>query len=459
MVSLRPVMGAMTVTLSACIAQPLPSTAPDTAPVTTAAPATAVTTTSPASPDATAAADRLYGGLGETVDRDAIAELAESGDVRFAWLLTDLMQFIGPGITNDALVNGFQVLTGVVLAGDTSPWSESSNYLIGEDIPAPPGYRQLKGQLYTLVEPRWEPFFEDPSSQIEYRHLAWGGVLPDDRPLGGFDVPCEGGCIPALDDPAVTDAAGGDWYPDDAVVFGVVAGGESRAYPKNIMEVHEMVIDTVGGVRLGIPYCTLCGSAQAYDLESIPEGVEPPLLRTSGLLVRSNKLMYDLNTWSAFDTFTGRALSGPLREADVELEMVSVVTSTWGAWKEAHPQTTIVAADGGIGRTYPEDPLRGRDDDGPIFPIGNVDPRLPVQTQVLGVQHGETFVAFPADEAVAALRAGQAVTFEEIVVELDGNGLKARLSGGDELVTHQAFWFAWSQFHPTTDVWSADLLE
>jgi hypothetical protein len=26
-------------------------------------------------------------------------------------------------------------------------------------------------------------------------------------------------------------------------------------------------------------------------------------------------------------------------------------------------------------------------------------------------------------------------------------------SEGEEVVSHEAFWFAWSQFHPTTVVW------
>ena len=60
-------------------------------------------------------------------------------------------------------------------------------------------------------------------------------------------------------------------------------------------------------------YCTLCGSAQAYLTDDVP-GFQP-VLRTSGLLARSNKLTYDVSTWSAIDTFTGEALSGPLRRA------------------------------------------------------------------------------------------------------------------------------------------------
>ena len=104
-----------------------------------------------------------------------------------------------------------------------------------------------------------------------------------------------------------------------------------------------MVNDSIGGRRVGLPYCTLCGSAQAYFTDAMPGGFETLELRTTGLLSRSNKVMFDLHTFSVFDTFLGTALSGPLREEGVALEMVTVRTSTWGEWKAAHPGTTIVA--------------------------------------------------------------------------------------------------------------------
>jgi hypothetical protein len=134
---------------------------------------------------------------------------------------------------------------------------------------------------------------------------------------------------------------------------------------------------------------------------------------------------------------------------------ITVVASTWGAWKEAHPNTTIVARDGGIGREYAEDPLFGRDDDGPIFPIGDVDPRLPVQEQVVGVIAPDgTPVAFPAAAARAALEAGKQVKLAGVHLELDGDGLRAGFDSGEDAVSHQSFWFAWSQFHPGTAVWT-----
>ncbi len=404
--------------------------------------------------DARLAADLDLVFAEQGVNLDALARVGASEDARVAWLLSDLLRFIQLGETADAAVLAFERLTG----SDVPPgfaWPVVTNWLIAWDLPAPPGYVTWKRLYFDRVEPGWAPFFDDADADIDWRWLSWGGVRIDDRPLSMIALPCPRGCIPALNDPAVTDAAGGDWYDDDRLVFGVAVNGEARAYPKHIMEVHEMVNDTIGGRRIGMPYCTLCGSAQAYFTDRPPPGFETIELRTSGLLSRSNKVMFDLHTFSVFDTFLGVAVSGPLQDEDFALEMLSVVTSTWGEWKAAYPDTTIVAADGGLGNFYPADPLRGRDDDGPIFPVGGVDVRLPVQEQVLGIETPDgQAVAFPVVQARTALEAGADVMLAGIRVTMDAGGLRAELADGAPIASHQAFWFAWSQFHPDTVVWT-----
>lgn len=411
-------------------------------------------------PSTSIAVDRLVAGAQTSLDLDALEAVAASGDARLAWVVADLLRFLQGGRAGEELVRAFEMLTDVDLAaeptGSDSPWRLVTEHLIAWDLPAPPGYQDLKSRLFLLVEPRWSPLFSDTDAAIDWRWVSWGGVLIDDRPLGdgGF---CERGCIPALDDPTLTDAAGGDWYSDGYVVFGVVVDGEAVAFPKNMMEIHEMVNTTIGGRRLGIPYCTLCGSAQAYFLDSVPSWNEPIVMRTSGLLSRSNKVMYDLNSESIIDTFTGVALSGPLQDAAVTLEQVTVVGSLWGDWKTEHPDTMIVARDGGIGRTYPDDPLQGRDAAGPIFPVGDVDPRMGAQTLVVGVIGSDGVpLAFPIEAARSAIADGGEVTMREVRLLADGTGFRAELLNGDELVAHQAFWFAWSQFHPGSLVWSAN---
>ncbi|MFN2486790.1 MAG: DUF3179 domain-containing (seleno)protein [Acidimicrobiia bacterium] len=135
------------------------------------------------------------------------------------------------------------------------------------------------------------------------------------------------------------------------------------------------------------------------------------------------------------------------------LEQTTVVGSTWGDWKTEHPQTMIVARDGGIGRSYPDDPLGGRDAAGPIFPVGDVDPRLSPQTLVVGVVGPEGPVAFPLEEARTAVTQGVEVELGRVRLRPDGSGFRAQSVAGEELAAHQAFWFAWSQFHPGTGLW------
>ena len=73
--------------------------------------------------------------------------------------------------------------------------------------------------------------------------------------------------------------------------LGIGINGAYRAYPRRIIEVREMVNDTLGGRDLGTPCCTLCGADQAYFTDQLPDSVERPILRTSGLLIRPNKVM------------------------------------------------------------------------------------------------------------------------------------------------------------------------
>ena len=45
----------------------------------------------------------------------------------------------------------------------------------------------------------------------------------------------------------------------------------------------------------------------------------------------------------------------------------------------------------------------------------------------------------------------------EVEAALDGGGLRIRVASGEELPAHESFWFAWSQFHPDTAVWTPQL--
>jgi len=377
----------------------------------------------------------------------ALDAIAESDDPRLAWLLSDLMRFAGQGNLSNFLATSAAKLLNIEFT-TTRYWNEITNHLIAWDIPAPPDYLTFKRTIFNSIVPGWENIFIE--GEIDWRHVSWGGVLIDDRAYDTTDEPCN--CIPAADNPEVTDVASAGWLPDDAIVFGVEVNGEYRAYPRRIMEVREMVNDTLGGRDLGIPYCTLCGAAQAYFTDELPDGVERPVLRTSGLLIRSNKVMYDITTNSVFDTFLGTAVTGELAKRKIKLKQASVITTDWGTWKKAHPKTTVLVEELALGRDF--DFRNNRDADGPIFPVGDVDPRLDVHEDIVGVVTASgNPVAFQRSEALVELTKGNIVEFDNVTLQLSGGGIRAVDKDGADLGSHQAFWFAWSQFHPETKLW------
>jgi hypothetical protein len=377
----------------------------------------------------------------------ALNKIVQSKDPRLVWIISDLMRFTAGQQLNDALTDAASRLLGKTVPKSNS-WGVTTDHLIAWDIPAPPDYLVAKRAIFTSVVPGWDKIFV--KGDIDWRHVSWGGVLIDDRAYNKTDDECN--CIPAADNPKVSRAKEASWLRDEDIVFGIEVNGEFRAYPRRIMEVREMVNDTLGGRHLGIPYCTLCGAAQAYFTDRVPSGVKRPILRTSGLLIRSNKVMYDVETFSVFDTFKGHAVTGPLAAKNVQLKQASVVTTNWGTWKKAHPETTVLVEELALGRDF--DFRNNRDANGPIFPVGDVDPRLPVHEDIIGVitSSGKP-VAFQRSKAFVALSKGEDVTFENVRLKLDAGGIKAVDASGADLGSHQAFWFAWSQFHPQTVLW------
>ncbi len=380
--------------------------------------------------------------------QQALAAIAQSGDPRIVWIITDMLRFVSAKEPHDAMVRTASELLGKEFDSFLA-WHNITNHLIAWDIPAPADYLDYKAVIFTVNVPGWEELFIE--GDIDWRLVSWGGVPIDNRPYNQHDPRCSG-CIPAIDNPKVSSAEAAIWLRDDDVVFGITVNGESRAYPRQIMEVREMVNDTLGGRQLGIPYCTLCAAAQAFYTDDLPAGIERPVLRTSGLLKRSNKVIFDLNTNSIFDTFQGRALTGPLAEKNVVLSQATVVTTDWKSWRESNPNTTVVLQRYALGRN--PDFRNTRDANGPVFPIGKVDPRLPAQEDIVGaITASGKPVAFPRGTAYIALSRGERVAFENIQLQLDAGGLSAVDSDGNAWTTHQAFWFAWSQFHPDSELW------
>ena len=70
--------------------------------------------------------------------------------------------------------------------------------------------------------------------------------------------------IPALVHFKALSAADSPWA-NDVRVIGVEVGGEARAYPLAVLNWHELVNDTLGGLPILVSYCPLCATAMVFD--------------------------------------------------------------------------------------------------------------------------------------------------------------------------------------------------
>jgi hypothetical protein len=232
-----------------------------------------------------------------------------------------------------------------------------------------PHYARFKAELYGRVDPRMAKFFAG-GADIRLDEIDWGGVR-----VNG---------IPPLVSPNTVPADAADWLSDRHVVFGVIVNGDARAYPKRILAWHEVAQGTVGGVPLTVVYCTLCGTVIPY--RSVVGG-RLRTFGTSGLLYRSNKLMFDEETMSLWSTLEGRPVVGPLAGSGLTLEPLPVVTTTWGEWRRTHPSGRVLSLDTGYRRDYSEGAAYREyfATDRLMFRVPAIDRRLKNKDEVLGL--------------------------------------------------------------------------
>jgi hypothetical protein len=220
---------------------------------------------------------------------------------------------------------------------DAMLWQE-----VHPEIKPNASFEAFKLDVFNRIDPNFMRFLgkgraEAKNLKIRLEEVVWGGVQVDG--------------IPSLDNPKLITAAQAEYLKDSDPVFGVSINGDVRAYPLRIMGWHEMFNETIGGVPVALAYCTLCGAGILFETKV--EGRKKPLVfGSSGFLYRSNKLMFDRETDSLWNQFTGEPVSGPLANSGIRLKIRPVAISTWKAWRAAHPDTRVLSLDTGFNRDY-----------------------------------------------------------------------------------------------------------
>lgn len=172
------------------------------------------------------------------------------------------------------------------------------------------------------------------------------------------------GFLPSLDDPKhvrgsemlVFNEQNRPKYvvPTDRVI-GIVVDGQAHAWPLSLMNVHEVVNDTVAGRPVAATYSPLCDAAMVFDRTV---GGRVRTFEVSGLLYDSNLALCDKvpagpdgagpssAASTLFSQLEARAIAGPMATEGVTLTpLPNVCITTWADWLSRHPTTTVTLRD------------------------------------------------------------------------------------------------------------------
>jgi hypothetical protein len=272
----------------------------------------------------------------------------------------------------------------------------------------------------------------------------------------------------------------------DDMVIGVVKDTEAKAYPVMILERHEVVDDTIGGMPIVVSYCPLTGSPVVFERqENVTYGV-------SGKLLKNNLVLYDNKTQSLWSQIMMRAVSGSLK--GTALKILPNHLMAWSAWVRLFPTTVLLAIPSTLGQTedsamnyseYRESPAPG------VFPLENINEALRFKEYVLGVQTDASRKAYPfrvlqnhsvlndhiGGEAVvltfyegsgqAFKRTDRSFHFYSDGYMKDELGYMWNIVTGEQangtvklepLVYVPMYWFAWYDFHPDTQIYALSMI-
>ena len=305
---------------------------------------------------------------------------------------------------------------------------------------------------------------------------------------------------PAIDKPLFIGMSDAALYmePQD-VVFVEEAGtedGRTYIYPRSVLVQHEVVNLREDGPRRTVTYCPLTGSvvgvfATVNDQHSTAFG-------TMGMLVNSNRVLYDRATNSLCPQILGTCIKGPLKNE--RLDHFPLLWTTWNKAADRYPHALVLSRETGWRRPYGRDPYgsyaRGGtyyQVGGSYYPLSHVDSSVHPKARVLGLARGEVAVAILEDsvrerrvvsvefglERLVALFDAQLNAVRIFYAQADDRELRFEMAGGEivDLETRSRWdimgravsgrlrgvslkrapavncmWFAWKAFHPYTRI-------
>ena len=418
-----------------------------TAPLSTTAPALVVVETF----EPTATDEQVETAIDVFVDsstsanaRALVETMAGNRNERWVPWLVDLLRINISSRVSNLTGTALEAITGIESRDRVADMNSYGSWSHTRALDGGAGYVDFKATLYERIDGAFGPLIRSVADHVEVAAIQWGGVR-----LGG---------IPELNDPARVPAVEADWMIDDEVVLGVIVNNEAVAYPLRILARHELVNDTIGGEDLALVYCTLCRSALVFERDVAGQKLD---FLTSGLLLNSNKIMYDTQTGTLWSHLRGISIGGPLLGTELVVRPVNHLR--WSDWIAENPDSEVlelprpiffdIADRPPIAYDYtPGEAYRSYYDNPDIwFPILGAPGVFSIKTEVVGISRNGDDVAFDVMAFNALEQTIQIeVGGELLTVEPTGVGVRVFDASGDRIITEQSFWFAWHVNHPDT---------
>ncbi len=269
--------------------------------------------------------------------------------------------------------------------------------------------------------------------------------------------------IPPIDKPKFIAVVNETELTDRDPVIGLSINGDARAYPLRILTWHEIVNDTVGGKAVAVTYCPLCNAAIVFD--ATVDG-KPQSFGTTGKLRNSDLIMYDRETESWWQQFTGEGIAG--LNTGKKLKLIASRIESWADFKKRFPDGKVLVPNNRGFRNYGRNPYVNYDISATPFlyngsmpkgisPMARVvvikrDQKPPL---VVSLQHLRDKRSLTLNGYKLSWKAGQASALHtgEISKGRDVGGVIVKNSSTDEDVAYDVtFAFVSHAFHPNIKI-------
>lgn len=199
--------------------------------------------------------------------------------------------------------------------------------------------------------------------------------------------------IPSIDRPKFDSVAtASHWLDPREPLIVVEIAGRGRAYPLSVLIWHEIANDQFGEMPLAVTFCPLCNASIVFDRRIDNRTLD---FGTTGKLRHSDLVMYDRQTHSWWQQFTGVGIVG--QYAGTKLTRVASQIVSFAEFRAAHPNGQVLSRSTGFPRPYGRNPYRGYDriDQSPFLLSSAPDSRLPPMERVLAVRAGGAQRIYP----------------------------------------------------------------